>query len=174
MRSASQNEQCAVNALSFSQDDGTSFNGVEPRVSRQIPVGLRFRIDRMVLADGALSIPNEMEHKWALYFHRGQIIFIRSWLREVVALAATRIAGDFLEVTTLRGAFVSEEEAAEFTVRVLMPVRALLLGASILGFMYRVSGKELWQVLLYPTGIPLLIDYINFLSSLRNILMRFI
>jgi hypothetical protein len=116
--STTQDRQCAVNAMSFSQDDGTGFIGAEPRVSREIPTGLRFRIDGM-LADGALFIPREMEHKWALYFHRGQIICVRSWLRQVVAVAGTRLAGDSLEVTTLRGVFISEDEAPEFTVRVL-------------------------------------------------------
>ena len=118
MLSITRDQQCAVNAMSFARDDGTGFIGVEPRVGRQVPAGLRFRVDRM-LADGALFLPTEMEHKWALYFHRGQIICIRSWLRQVAAVADARIVGDSLEVTTLRGIFVSEDEEPRFTVRVL-------------------------------------------------------
>jgi ankyrin repeat protein len=118
MLSASQDQQCAVNAMSFAEDDGTGFIGVEPRVAHQITAGLRFRIDRM-LADGALFLPQGMEHKWALYFHRGQIICIRSWLRQVEAVADARIAGDFLEITTIRGVFLSEDEEPQFTIRVL-------------------------------------------------------
>jgi hypothetical protein len=60
-----------------------------------------------------------MEHKWALYFHEGRILCIRSWLRQVEAVADARITGDSLEVTTLRGVFVSEDEEPQFTVRVL-------------------------------------------------------
>src|SRR4051812_25638043 len=62
MLSASKDQQCAVNAMSFTQDDGTGFINVEPDVARQVPAGLRFGIDKM-LADGALFIPQEMEHK---------------------------------------------------------------------------------------------------------------
>src|SRR5262245_41460058 len=76
MLSTSREQQCALNAMSFGQDDGTGFIGVEPRVTRQVTAGLRFRIDRM-LADGALFLPQEMENKWALYFHRGRIICVR-------------------------------------------------------------------------------------------------
>src|SRR5215212_1190904 len=69
--STSRDPQCARNALSFGQDDGLGFVGVAPPVRRQVPVGLRFRIDR-TLADGALFLPSAMEHKWALYFHQGR------------------------------------------------------------------------------------------------------
>jgi hypothetical protein len=118
MLSTSRDQQCAVNAMSFAKDDGTGFIGVEPRVARQATAGLRFRIDRM-LADGALFLPQGMEHKWAVYFHRGQIICIRSWLRQVEAVADARVAGDSLEVTTIRGVLASEDEEPQFTVRVL-------------------------------------------------------
>jgi hypothetical protein len=116
--SMTKDRQCALNAMSFAQDDGTGFVGVEPRISREIPVGLRYRIDGM-LADGALFIPREMEHKWALYFLRGQIICVRSWLRQVVVVADARIAGEFLEVTALSGAFCSDDEPPAFSIRVL-------------------------------------------------------
>lgn len=116
--STSQDQQCAVNAMSFTQDDGTGFIGIEPPVARQIPAGLQFRIER-ILADGALFIPREMEHKWALYFHRGQILCIRSWVRQVQAIADVEMAGDHLTVTSVRGVFVSEDEEPAFTVRML-------------------------------------------------------
>src|SRR5947209_3193682 len=67
MTSTSRDQQCALNAMSFGQDDGTGFVGIEPEVTRQVRVGLQFRIDRR-LADGALFLPEQMEHKWALYF----------------------------------------------------------------------------------------------------------
>ncbi len=118
MISTTQHEQCALNAMSFAQDDGTGFIGAEPKVPRRSAVGLRFRIDRF-LADGALFLPTEMEHKWALYFRGGKIICIRSWKREVVAVADSRIAGDLLEITTIRGALVSEDDEPAFAVRVL-------------------------------------------------------
>ena len=118
MISTTEDPQCAANALSFGQDDGTGFIGVDPPVARQVRARLRFRIDRM-LADGALFIPQEMEHKWALYFHRRRIICIRSWSRCVKTVSDVRFDGDFVEVTAIRGIFGSEDEEPDFTIRVL-------------------------------------------------------
>jgi hypothetical protein len=116
--STSADRKCAENATSFVQDDGIGFIGIEPPGTRNVTVGLRFPIDRM-LADGALFIPTEMEHKWAIYFHRGQLLFIRSWLRQVQAVAFTQSHGDYIEITALRGAFVAPDEESSFSVRVL-------------------------------------------------------
>jgi Ankyrin repeats (3 copies) len=118
MLSTTTDRRCAENAISFGQDDGTSFIGLEPQGTRTVGIGLRFSIDH-ILADGALFIPMEMEHKWAIYFHHGQLIFIRSWLRKVQAVAETQIRGDLIEITDLRGAFVAPDEEPSFTVRVL-------------------------------------------------------
>lgn len=110
MISTSSSVQCATNAMSFGQDDGLGFVGVEPESSDTVQANLRYRIDRM-LADGALFIPGEMEHKWALYYHRGRILCIRSWTRTVAAVAEVRTAGDHVEITTLRGTLTGEEPA---------------------------------------------------------------
>lgn len=118
MISMSGDPKCANNAMSFWQDDGTSFIGIEPAGIRTVAVGLRFPIDRM-LADGALFIPSEMEHKWAIYFHRGQMIFIRSWLRQVRVIAELQAHRDHVEVTALRGTFVALDEEPSFSVRAL-------------------------------------------------------
>lgn len=118
MTSTTGNPGCAANLASFHQDDGTSFIGVEPLVTRTIPVGLRFPIDR-ILADGALFLPTDMEDKWAIYFHRGQLLFIRSWLRLVLVVAQVHPNEDNVEVTSLRGTFVAADEQPSFTVRVL-------------------------------------------------------
>lgn len=131
MLSTSRDQQCAVNALSFQQDDGTGFVGVEPPVKRTASVALRFRVDR-VLADGALFLPREMEHKWALYFHRGQIFCIRSWLRQVQAVAQVQVEGDVAEVTAIQGVFAAEDEEPAFTARVL----DYLLRSHALGLVY--------------------------------------
>jgi len=116
--STSADRRCAENAISFMQDDGTSFIGAQPVGTRTVAAGLRFPIDQR-LADGALFIPTEMEHKWAIYFHRGQMLFIRSWLRQVQVVAQTQAQGDSIEVTTVRGAFVADDEESSFTIRVL-------------------------------------------------------
>src|SRR5262245_4907044 len=88
--SMSENQQSADNALSYSGDDGLGFVGVNPSSTRQCAASLQYRIDK-TLVDGALFIPNCMEHKWALYLHCGKIICIRSWLRSVEAIAETRM-----------------------------------------------------------------------------------
>lgn len=116
--SASADFSCAANAVSFRGDDGTSFIGVEPPEARTILVGLQFPIDRM-LADGALFIPKEMEHKWAIYFHRQRMLFIRSWQRQVLAVAEVESHENHVLVTRLRGAFVEAHEEPSFTVGVL-------------------------------------------------------
>lgn len=131
MLSTSRDQQCAVNALSFQQDDGTGFVGGEPPVKRTASAALRFRIDR-VLADGALFLPREMEHKWALYFHRRQILCIRSWLRQVQAVAQVQVEGDVSEVTAIQGVFAAEDEEPAFTARVL----DYLLRSHALGLVY--------------------------------------
>jgi hypothetical protein len=118
MLATSSDRKCAENALSFLQDDGTSFIGAEPAVDRTIKASLRFRIGR-VLADGALFIPTEMEHKWAMYYHRGQILCVRSWLRQVYAVAEVKVDGDQIEITCVRGTLADDDEVPAFTVRVL-------------------------------------------------------
>jgi len=118
MISASMDPLCATNAVSFSAEDGRGFINVDPPVTRQIPVRLTYRIEG-TLADGALFLPEAMEQKWALFFHGGRIICVRSWTRQVMAVADTRTAGDVLELTTLRGRLISETEDAAFEERVL-------------------------------------------------------
>lgn len=108
----------AMNAGSFGRDDGTGFIGEKPSISRTISTNLRFRTDG-ILADGILFVPRVMEHKWAIYYHQRQIIFIRSWLRKVQAIAVVQQHQDYIEITAIQGMFVSEDEAPAFTVHVL-------------------------------------------------------
>jgi len=86
MLSTSKDPQCAQNAISYGQDDGTGFAREAPESPRIVPADLRYRFDR-VLAPGALFIPSVMEHKWAVFYHGDRILFIRSWLRKLVATA---------------------------------------------------------------------------------------
>ena len=73
MPSTSEDPRYASNAMSFGQDDGRSFIGQAPPSPRITEAFLRFPIDRL-LADGVLFVPGAMEHKWALFHHRGEII----------------------------------------------------------------------------------------------------
>ena len=102
MCSASLDPRCATNAISYGQDDGTGFVGQKPPIQRAVKSDIRFRKDRF-LADGVLFIPGEMEHKWAIYFHGGRVLFIRSWLRTVFATAEVEQSGDEVRITSLQG-----------------------------------------------------------------------
>lgn len=127
----SQSQENAVNAMSFGGDDGTSFIGRAPAVERVVEARLRFPIDG-VLADGVLFAPREMEHKWALFHHRGEILCVRSWTRQVAAIAEVEEHGDHVELTRIHGALAAEDEPPEFTARAL----DYLLRSHALGLVY--------------------------------------
>jgi hypothetical protein len=118
MLSTSADPQSAANAASFGQDDGRSFIGQEPPAHRVAETSLQFPIDR-ILADGVLFAPSEMEHKWALFYHRGELVFVRSWLRKVQVVARVVRRPDHVEINRIRGTFVAEDEEPGFTIRVL-------------------------------------------------------
>jgi len=114
--SYSSDPQCAANTVSFGQDDGTSFIDKSPPVSRVTQAALSFSIDQ-TLADGVLFVPREMEHKWALFYHHGEIICVRSWLRQVQVTARLELHQDHAEVTQIRGTFGAEAEDPDLTIR---------------------------------------------------------
>jgi hypothetical protein len=118
MLSVSADPQCAANAVSFGQDDGTGFIGEAPPLSRIVDASLRFPIER-TLADGVLFVPSEMEHKWALFYHRGQVICVRSWTRQVQVVASCEQHERYVEITQVRGAFGGDDEDPVLTVRLL-------------------------------------------------------
>ncbi|MGA2232588.1 MAG: hypothetical protein ABSH22_16955, partial [Tepidisphaeraceae bacterium] len=117
MLSTSKDPKCATNAVSFRGDNGKGFIGVAPKTNRSAPALLRYPIDRY-LADGALFIPTVMEHKWAIFLHRGHVVFVRSWLREVVAAAQLDVANGFATITRIDGTFTAQDEEPTFTARV--------------------------------------------------------
>jgi hypothetical protein len=120
MLSSSADPQCAANALSFGQEDGTAFIGELPPVTRTTQASLTFPIDGG-LAEGVLFQPREMEHKWALFYLRGHVICVRSWQRKVLAVARLELHENenYAEVTEVRGVFGEQDEDPELTVRTL-------------------------------------------------------
>jgi hypothetical protein len=118
MVSTSADPQCASNVVSFGQDDGTSFIGQDPSTPRVTEVSLRFPVER-ALADGVLFIPRQMEHKWAIFHHRGEIICVRSWRRNVQVTARIEQRDAYVQITRVRGTFGAEDESPEFTTRAL-------------------------------------------------------
>jgi hypothetical protein len=140
MMSTSQDPTCAENAISFDGDDGTSFIGEEPESQHVSQVNLHFAVDRC-LADGVLFIPREMEQKWALFYHGGQLICVRSWTRRVRAVARIVVDGNSAVVTEVRGILVDDDEDPEYTARAL----DYLLRSHALNSVYPVPlppGKE--------------------------------
>jgi hypothetical protein len=131
MLSTSQDPQCAANAMSFEQDDGTGFIGKTPVTERNVETSLRFPVDQG-LSDGVLFAPRAMEHKWALFFHQGEIIAVRSWTRVVMLVARVETHDRHIEITRIRGTLCATDETPEFTVRAL----DYLLRSHVLGAIY--------------------------------------
>lgn len=117
MLSTSQNQQMAVNAISYGTEDGRSFYNQRPKNTRTIQTNLWFPIDGS-LAPGVLFKPETMEHKWAIYFDGEYLIFIRSWLREVFVIAKTSQKLDHLIIENIIGEF-TEGETEAFTISFL-------------------------------------------------------
>ncbi|MEO8179434.1 MAG: ankyrin repeat domain-containing protein [Deltaproteobacteria bacterium] len=118
MLSTSRDPDCAANAVSFESDDGTCFIGESPPVDRVVKANLRFPIAQF-LADGVIFMPLAMEHKWAIFYHLGVLICVRSWLRRVRVVAHVEVHECAIELSEIRGVFVSEAEEPEFTVSFL-------------------------------------------------------
>src|SRR5215510_1880827 len=118
MISTSADPQCAENALSYAHDDGSSFVNMTPNSDRTVELSLRYRIEQP-FAEGALFTPGCMEHKWAIFYRDGKILFVRSWTRELYAAADVKISGDELEITRIKGDLVDRNEDAEYKRRVV-------------------------------------------------------
>lgn len=117
MISTSQNQKMAVNAISYGSENGTSFFGQRPVNEKTIAANISFKTDK-ILYPGVLFTPNTMEHKWAVYFDGEFLIFVRSWLREVLVIAKTTQKENELIVETITGEF-TEDESPEFTKAIL-------------------------------------------------------
>ncbi|MDR0196132.1 MAG: ankyrin repeat domain-containing protein [Myroides sp.] len=117
MLSTSKDPLMANNAVSYSGEDGTIFWKETPLNNKTIPANLIYQIDKQ-LAAGVLFIPQVMEHKWAIYFDGINIIFVRSWLRQVFVVAKTKQVDNQLFVESITGEFTKEEEP-EFTISFL-------------------------------------------------------
>lgn len=108
MLSTSADPQCAVNAISFGQDDGQGFVGQMPESADRFSVDLRYPADQRV-ADGVLFIPQQMEHKWALFVHRQAIICVRSWTRQVQAIAHFNVQSGFAQIYEMHGTLIPND-----------------------------------------------------------------
>ena len=105
MLSTSHDPQVARDAISYHGEDGSSFAQQLPKVAHAWAMRRRYRVQGR-LYDGALFVPDCMEHKWAIFVRQGRLIFVRSWLREVVAVADYEPSGpDQITVTMLHGDF---------------------------------------------------------------------
>jgi hypothetical protein len=117
MISTSSDPEAAANAISFGREDGTSFVGVQPPNSRIIDGTLQYRVDRL-LADGVLFVPQQMEHKWALFHRDNRMLFVRSWTRQLLVAATTSAANGDIVVTDVVGSFLDPEEPPELSLAI--------------------------------------------------------
>ncbi len=118
MTSTSSDPECSANAISFFNEDGTCFIGKEPLVSRVVDAHIAFPIDRL-LADGVLFNPTRMEEKWAIFYHRHNLIFVRSWTRQVHVFAQVEHHEHHILLTSVQGAFFEETEDPGLTLQIL-------------------------------------------------------
>ena len=137
MLSTSSDPECAANAVSYGNENGSGFASQLPNSSRATPLGLRYRIEGP-LADGALFIPGCMEHKWAIFHNAARILFVRSWTRELYAVADVTKRSNEIELTEIRGDLITENEDGLFKKRVVD---------------YMIRSHALQQV--YPAPLPL-------------------
>ena len=112
----STNRDCAANSISFGTEDGLIFSDDTLASEPEIPTQLTYRIDRM-LAPGAIFLPPDMDHKWALFFHNNRIICVRSWLRKTVATGEVQLAQDTAIITKIRGTLTGDKEEPDFAIR---------------------------------------------------------
>jgi ankyrin repeat protein len=113
MHSYSQDPQMATNAISYGSEDGINFWGLKPNSTKTITSNFKIPIDGK-LEPGVLFNPDTMEHKWAIYFDGINLIFVRSWLREVFVVAKTSQKDNHLIIENINGDF-TENESEDFT-----------------------------------------------------------
>jgi hypothetical protein len=104
---ASHDPAMAENFLLTSKDDGRAFVGAPWPTQRKLAVSLRYPIDRY-LADGVLFRPQVMEHKWAIYFYENTLLFVRTWLRQVIVTARVQLEAESALITDVTGDFFGE------------------------------------------------------------------
>ncbi|MEW6014055.1 MAG: ankyrin repeat domain-containing protein [Candidatus Zixiibacteriota bacterium] len=105
----SDDPQMAANVISFSSDDGTSYINQEPESGIEMTADISFNVDP-ILAPGVLFLPRAMENKWAIFYHQNKIIFVRSWLRKVVATADSTQQNGRLHIHKIKGQLCDENE----------------------------------------------------------------
>lgn len=108
----SQNEQMAINAVSYGGEDGTSFYHSKPEDNTTIHINLVLNTDKK-LQPGVMFTPDTMEHKWAIFYDGINLIFVRSWLRQVFFTAKTSQKENELIIESITGGF-SDNESDDF------------------------------------------------------------
>jgi hypothetical protein len=153
MRSLTSDREAASNAISFGGDDGLGFVGHQTPSHKRTRLSLRYRVTPM-LADGVLFSPSQMEHKWALFHHAGQVLFVRSWQRQVLVTATTRPSNGYIELSEVRGEFTeSDEDPAYTTACIDFLVRTHALGLAFPAPLLHDPGDDLRAAALTSMGL---------------------
>jgi len=128
---SSEDPSCARNAMSYTGLEGAELSAQPLESGRVTDAALRLPVEGPLI-DGIVARPATMEDKWAVYLEAGELLFVRSWRRRVVARAAVRVAGRTAVVGPVRGAFTADDETAAYTRRVLeYVVRDVALGEDL-------------------------------------------
>jgi len=117
MLSYSKNKECAENSISYHHYSGSDLAKLTLPSNRVQDTNFRFKIDAS-LVNGALFIPAQMEHKWALFYQDQRILFVRSWMRTLNVSADVECKDGYATIRKVRGEFAEGEEP-EMTLRIL-------------------------------------------------------
>lgn len=110
--SVAEDRKQADNAVSYTLKNVQEFWKTPPINPQKATSTLKFALDG-TLYPGVLFIPRAMEEKWAIYYNGEDIIFVRSWQREVFVVAKTRQADGYLHIEEITGDFTGETSAEE-------------------------------------------------------------
>jgi len=137
----------AAIALSYKYGDGRDWIKHAPVSSTETATNLQFRVSDH-FCDGGLFIPTRMEHKWAIFYHGGKILFVRSWMGRLWLTADVTVVDGIATITRICGTFWDDAEEGDLNERAL----DALLRCYVLNEEYPVPIPELLMNLPVPAA----------------------
>lgn len=100
------------------RSNGLEFLDKAPMSDRKIETDISYHCEGEIMP-GILFSPRAMEHKYAIYYYEKKIIFVKSWLKDIRAIAEVDIEDNLLTIKSITGFFAYENEPAELTTALL-------------------------------------------------------
>lgn len=108
------NPEYAQNSVSYRGDEGPEFARQTLKGTRTTAMELRIPVDGEVF-NGVIQKPSAMEEKWVLYLQDGELLFVRSWTRQLAVRAQVEFTDDEAIIRSARGVFTDSDETPEYT-----------------------------------------------------------